>query len=399
MTTTAPSFYASGQNPNADASRMSQAPLSAHRSPSIRHHHHHHPQHQQQHQHRQLIKASPSTPPAQPSTHRQGQQAYPSLSPSSSQSSPYVSPRPQHRIASDAATTPIPPLSFLLRRGAVSGASGPLSFPPLPIPFRHASAGPGDGAGIGRPFGPGAGFDGASHALLTAPNHRSDCIPPTGLFSGSYYTSAVASSSSSSSSSPSSHNWPHARLPPFTSALSPGASILAPSSSAGIGPHFPLPSSYSLSSTSVSAQSFDGSADYLQHHHHHHHQQQYYHHHPLHPHHKQQRLPQHHHHPSSESVQSSPASVGTQRRGGLSTGSGTGIYGAAALMGAHPYWGAPGAPAGFAAGFKRKQASANPPPRNYACQSCPASFSRRHDLNRYVRRRRDQQDAILWYLS
>lgn len=151
---------------------------------------------------------------------------------------------------------------------------------------------------------------------------------------------------------------PATRMPSFSagsnSGMGPsGVSILTPGSSAS--PSFPLPSSYSLSS--------GGSAG-----------------------------------PGGVSSATMSSSYGAQRRGGLSASSGVGVYGAAAQAGAtptghHPYWSAHNPPPSqmhmgphsTGAGFKRKQTSANPPPRNYACPSCPASFSRRHDLNRHSR--------------
>lgn len=247
----------------------------------------------------------------------------PPKSPSSVQSSPYVSPRPHDRVVSDSASTQAIPLGPLLRRGAVSGASGPLSFPPLPTPFRHASAGPGDGTGMGRLYGPGAGFEnGPSDHSSHGTGH--DPIPPGGP-SGSY-----SAFTSSGMSQPGQHWSHHSRLPPFSSA--------APS---GSGPHFPLPSSYSLSSTASAGG--PGAAN---------------------------------------GILSSPPSIGALRRGGLSASSGIGVYGAAASVASQPYWSTPGPVSSLVAGYKRKQTSANPPPRNYPCHKCPASFSRRHDLNR-----------------
>ncbi|CAO1630588.1 unnamed protein product [Parajaminaea phylloscopi] len=328
-----------GSSPSSHAPYLQQHPYQSH--------------HQQQQQY--LRTSPPSTPQASLHSHP----THPPPSPPSSQSSPYVSPRPIHQSShtSDVASTQIPPLSSLLRRGAVSGASGPLSFPPLPVPFRHASAGPGDGSGLSRSSAMGQAYEQGPHGNMSSSSHfrgSSDVMSGARAPYGTAFASTPSSSSSPSASS--AHSWPAGRLPPFASAASPSTSVLTPTSTSGNGPHFPLPSSYSLSSMGATAMTSEAM--------------------PPRP------TTQYHH---DGIASSSPPSIGAQRRGGLSASSGTGVYGAAALVGAHPYWGASGVAANVASGFKRKQTSANPPPRNYACPSCPASFSRRHDLNRHSR--------------
>lgn len=302
--------------------------------------------------------APPPPPPSQPSLsytrHRSSRSPSPGggnggFSPPSSQSSPYVSPRPPHRVSSDSASVPVPNHTPLLRRGAVSGASGPLSFPPLPSPFRHASAGPGDGTnGTGPNNGRPPYYD----------NGAGPPPPPPPPSSSSYYYREGESSSSTPA-----YYGQGTRLPSFSAGGPPGMSVLN-STSAAAGPNFPISSSYSLSATSSPVM---GS--------------------------------------TAGNTMSSPA-IGAQRRGGLSASSGTGVYGAAAQLPPSHHYGPPGqphhphhphaahgipghphpywtpSPMGTGAGLKRKQTSANPPPRNYACPSCPASFSRRHDLNR-----------------
>lgn len=271
------------------------------------------------------------------------------------------------------------PVAAPMRRGAVSGASGPLSFPPLP-PLRHPSIGGSDSRappgpyppyaahGYGRPGDASVGprdhdlNGGAIYSTpppppphlaqnSSSPYHSSgnlyhpSGLPPhrDGSAPGSSYSSWSNSPQPGAGASRPSYSHPHHQPP----------SILGPSS-AGQGPSFPLSSSYSLSAGS---------------------------------------------HPSPQAPQ--PSQLGPQqRRGGLSASSGIGVYGAAAApappshAGGGPYWGPGsatmghggplpvGVPVATGGGFKRKQTSANPPPRNYGCPACPASFSRRHDLNR-----------------
>lgn len=250
----------------------------------------------------------------------------PSSSPSSANSSPYVPPRLHVRVLSDSAV-PAGHAPGFRRRGAVSGASGPLPFPPAPM---YASDVSGDGTEVSRRVGPENGsLDSSSHPSID------DRIPLKTL-SSSCPAFTLSVSQPGQRLSPDSHS------PTVPSVASSSSSVLASNLLDSARLSIPIPpSSYSVPDAASS-----GKAD------------------------------------TADGILPSPSSILGLKHGRPTPSSSVGGYWAAASADPEPYRPDSGHVGSLVAGYEHKHASVNPPPRKFQCCICPARFSRGHDLNR-----------------
>lgn len=285
------------------------------------------------HQQQQTLTSRPISANLQPEPYQPHQQQRPTTprpsSPSSAHSSPYVSPRLPTKSLPDPSSAAAAKITES-RRGALSLASGPFGyngpFPPLPEPMRqNGTPHPDD------PAAPGGGMNKGAFTPTSLPGLAPGTLPGT--------SAAQQASTSANTLGPqpmySSPAW--SNNAPAPNGLGHRTSF---SSASGAGPSFPLHSSYSLSSGANPVGGLVAGGM------------------------------------GGNGVGGGAASaIGAQRRGGLSLSPGQNSM--LAPPGARPPFMGP-----HAAAMGRKQTSANPPPRNFACPNCPASFSRRHDLNR-----------------